>query len=194
MFPTHRKIVIVAGLVVLVAAGCARTTSAGVRRIELVATERAEVQRDPVPTTIAGALSSLSEMSRRGAAGTSERPATSVGVVRHADEQFIALVGAALSSSDLCALWDTLALVPLDARVPEALAQQMQLVTEIMDVSSDIVPGSFRDEWTLVADGFDEVSGLLAQGHTDAAIRAYDDPAFAGAQGEIADWMGSRCG
>ncbi|NLA35362.1 MAG: hypothetical protein GX868_06705 [Actinobacteria bacterium] len=240
MFPTHRKIVIVAGLVVLVAAGCARSTSSGVRRIELVATDQDEAStvqtggsagaNDTRATDVAGtgetlaassanrvetgetaetgatteaarnvtagaALSSLDD-SQNGEAGESaaRRPVQQQGSVRNDDEQFMRLVGAALGTSDLCALWDTLALVPLDARVPQALAQQMQLVTEIMELSNSIVPATLRDDWDAVAEGFDEVAGLLADGHADRAVAAYDDPVFADAQGEIAGWVVSNCG
>lgn len=200
MFPAHRKIVIVAGLVVLVAAGCARSTSSGVRRIELIPADRSEAStidaaESPTAVRSSAALSSLNELANRGASETSsDAPAESDGPMRQADEQFIALVGAALSASDLCALWDTLSLVPLDARVPAALAQQMQLVTEIMELSNEIVPGLLRDEWSAVAEGFDEVAGHLAEGRADRAGAAYDDPEFASAQGEIAGWMATHCG
>lgn len=213
MVPAHRKIV-VAGLVVLVAVvvpvGCARN-DARVRHVELIASDVGH----PGVVRPAGTNPSTTEP-RRETIGiarvsasrftspdpdtdreTTDREAEVAGVAngtgRLADETFRSLVAAAVRSGDLCGVWRTLELVPLDDRAPRSLARQMRLVAGVMDWAEEIVPATLVDDWRHVADGFVDIADLLEDGDTAAAARAYDDPTFAGSQYEVADWFEERC-
>lgn len=102
----------------------------------------------------------------------------------------------AISSGDLCAVYDALSgLAPRTGSSAE-MADQLDRIAEAMLEADALAPDGLRADWDAIAEAAAAVSRALREEPDDltAAGEAFDDPHYAAAERHLERWVGDNCG